>query len=139
MSQPLPPQINFPSYKVLSQYTGSDGLVASSPYLIGPSYAYRDTYPDSWFQIPSIYPSTSANAAHYTSRPSGDFALSFTGIGAKNPPVLATVTFSGANLWATGNGARQTLAVAYHDFLSQVEIQLELSAAPVLLPGSTAI
>jgi hypothetical protein len=124
---------SLPAFSIVQQFTGNDGVTASSPFVIPPNVTYSGANsPFAQIQI------TIANAAGQTSGSACNIAAN-----ANNPDFSlawnnqqAVVTVQPTNVWAGAAAKRTQLRTSFDAFRQQLEaLEIPKQGQPCLKPG----
>jgi len=122
---------SLPSFSIVQQFTGNDGVTASSPFAIPPNLTYAGAgspFGQIQISIANVAGSNSGSACNIaTNAANVDFSLAWNN-------QQAVVTVLPTNVWAGTPAKRTQLRTSFDAFRQQLEA-LEISGQPCLKPG----
>jgi hypothetical protein len=124
---------SLPSFSIVQQFTGNDGVTASSPFVIPPNLTYSGAgsqFGQIQVSIANVVGQTSgANCGISTNASNTDFSLAWNN-------QQAVVTVQPTNVWAGAAAKRAQLRTSFDAFRQQLEaLEIPKQGQPCLKPG----
>jgi hypothetical protein len=124
---------SLPSFSIVQQFTGSDGVTASSPFVIPPNLTYsgaNSQFAQIQVSIANVAGQSSGSSCNISTNTANvDFSLAWNN-------QLAVVTVLPTNVWAGAASKRAQLRTSFDAFRQQLEaLEIPASGTPCLKPG----